>query len=115
VVYDNWRSLSILGWFFEVLAVAALVFEVYAFVDAARRPRQAFLAASKQTKPIWLLITGIAAVVGLGCAAYGAFPLNILAIAAIVAAALYVTGVKPHVKDFRGSSGTTRMGPYGPW
>lgn len=115
MVYDHLSTLSILGWFFEVLAVAALVFEGYAFVDAARRPRQAYLAASKQSKPIWLLITGIAAIVGLGCAAYGAFPLNILAIAAVVAAAIYLTDVKPKIKDYRGGSGTTRMGPYGPW
>jgi hypothetical protein len=38
-----------------------------------------------------------------------------LAIVAFVASAVYLTDVRPKVKEFRGGSGTTRMGPYGPW
>lgn len=118
MIYDNLGSLSILGWFFEVLAVAALICEGFAFVDALRRPTQAFTAAGKQTRPRWLIITGVATVIGLAAAGYGTSLLGwsgTLAIAAFVAAAVYLTDVRPKVKDYRGKSGTTRMGPYGPW
>ena len=53
-------ALTPLYWFFEVLSVAALCAEVWAFVDAVRRPTPAFVAAGKQTKPLWLVILGVA-------------------------------------------------------
>jgi predicted cobalt transporter CbtA len=115
VIYSHPAALSALAWFFEVLAVAALGFEGFAFIDAIRRPSQAFIAASKQTKPLWLVITGVATAIGLGTAAYGSAPIGILAVAAFVAAAVYLTDVRPKVKNFRGGGTGTRMGPYGPW
>jgi predicted cobalt transporter CbtA len=116
VIYQHPSSVSILGWFFEALAIGAFIFEAYAFVDAIRRPAPAFTAAGKQTKPLWLIITGVATVIGLGTAATGSFPIGILAVAAFVAAAIYVTDVKPKVKDYRSSGGQGQhMGPYGPW
>jgi hypothetical protein len=118
VIYDHASSVSILGWFFEVLALAALVCEGFAFVDALRRPAQAFIAVSKQTKPRWLIITGVATVVGLAAAGYDTGPLGwsgTLAIAAFVASAVYLTDVRPKVKDYRVGKTGTRMGPYGPW
>ncbi len=115
VIYQHPGSVSVLGWFFEALAIAAFVFEAYAFIDAIRLA-PAFVAAGKQTKPLWLVITGVATVIGLGTAATGSYPIGILAVAAFVAAAIYVTDVKPKVKDYRSSGGTgTHMGPYGPW
>jgi hypothetical protein len=116
VFYQHPGALSILDWFFELLAIGALIFEAYAFVDALRRPKQAFLAAGKQNKPLWLVITGVATVIGLGTAASGSWPIGILAVAAFVAAAIYLTDVKPKIKDYRSGGGSgTRMGPYGPW
>ena len=54
--------------------------------------------------------------IGLGTAATGSYPIGILAVVAFVAAAIYLTDVKPKVKDFRSGGGTgTHMGPYGPW
>ena len=114
--YQHPGALSILDWFFELLAIGALIFEGYAFVDALRRPKQAFLAASKQSKPLWLVITGVATVIGLGTAATASWPIGILAVAAFVAAAIYLTDVKPKIKDYRTTGGSgSRMGPYGPW
>jgi hypothetical protein len=118
VIWEHPGSISVLGWFFGVLAIAALVCEGYAFVDALRRPEQAFTAVGKQTKPRWLIITGVATVIGVAAAAYDTGPLGLsgmLAIVAFVAAAVYLTDVRPKVKEFRRGSGTTRMGPYGPW
>jgi hypothetical protein len=51
-------------------------------------------------------------VVGLGSVAYGVSLISILPIIAFVAAAIYLTDVRPKVKDFHGGSSS---GPYGPW
>ncbi|HCU94449.1 MAG TPA: DUF2516 domain-containing protein [Actinobacteria bacterium] len=100
--------------FFWALSMAAFVVEAWAFIDAVRRPAGAFPAAGKQTKPLWLIILGVAAVIGLGTAVYGGGMslVGILPIAAFVAAAIYLTDVRPKVRDFRGG---TSSGPYGPW
>jgi hypothetical protein len=105
-----------LYWFFELLAIGAFVVEVWAFVDALRRPTPAFVAAGKQTKPLWLIITGVAAVIGLYTCTYSTGPaaVGIFSIAAFVAAAIYLTDVRPKVREFRGG-GTSSNGPYGPW
>jgi len=102
-----------LAWFFDALWLAALVAEVWAFVDAIRRPTPAFPAAGKQTKPLWLIILGVACVIGLGSVAYSASPLSIFPIVAFVAAAIYLADVRPKVREFK--SGGTSSGPYGPW
>jgi hypothetical protein len=99
--------------FFLVLSGVAFVVEAWAFIDATRRPAPAFVAASKQTKPLWLVILGVALVVGLAGFAYQLGPVNILVIAAFMAAAIYLTDVKPKVSGFKG--GSTQQGPYGPW
>lgn len=107
-------ALTPLYWFFEVLAIAALVVEVWAFVDAVRRPAPAFPAAGKQTKPIWLVILGVAAVIGLWSSTLGGPNLvSLFPIIAFVAAAIYLTDVRPKVREFKG--GSSSSGPYGPW
>jgi hypothetical protein len=104
-----------LQFFFWALLIAAFVVEAWAFIDAIRRPGPAFVAASKQTKPLWLVILGVALVIGLGGAAGELSLFSILPIIAFVAAAIYLTDVRPKVSGFRGGSGTTHQGPYGPW
>ena len=102
-----------LTYFFVALSIAAFVVEAWAFVDAISRPAPAFAAAGKQTKPIWLIILGVAFVLGLYTAAYGGVT-SILAVIAFVAAAIYLVDVRPKVREFkRGRS--THNGPYGPW
>ena len=109
-------ALTPLYWFFEGLSLIALGFEGWALIDAVRRPASAFLAAGKQTKPLWLVILSVAAVIGaaysLTVGGIGA-AISILPIVAFVAAAIYLTDVRPKVRGYRGGSG--RMGPYGPW
>lgn len=98
--------------FFLALAVVAFAVETWAFIDAIIRPPQAYLAAGKLTKTKWLLILGVAFVLGLYSAAYGGVT-GILSIAAFVAAAIYLSDVRPKVREFK--SGSTHSGPYGPW
>jgi hypothetical protein len=122
VIHSHLASLSVLDWFFGALAIVALGFEGFALIDAIRRPGQAFLASSKQTKPLWLVITSVATVIGLYTvfavySAGGFAVVNILSVVAFVAAAIYLTDVRPRVREFRKSGGGsgTHMGPYGPW
>jgi hypothetical protein len=112
-VFDAYTPLR---YFFLALGLAAFVVEAWAFIDAITRPSQAFVAASKQTKPLWLIITGVAAVIGLAGAVYGVGPTSILPVAAFVAAAIYLADVRPKVKSFpKSRNGASSSGPYGPW
>jgi hypothetical protein len=79
-----------LTYFFLALSLAAFVVEAWAFIDAITRPSQAFVASGKQTKPLWLIILGVAAVIGLA-------------------------GVRPKVRSFPKNRSGTSSGPYGPW
>ena len=114
-----------LNYFFVALGVAAFIIEAWAFIDAIIRPTAAFIAAAtmmggtllgRLTKPIWLIILGVAFVIGLYYAAYGSSPIGFLSVLAFVAAALYLAAVRPKVKEYRkGSGSNTHVGPYGPW
>lgn len=107
-----------LNYFFVALAFAAFVVEAWAFVDAIIRPAAAFLAAAslmdnflaKLTKPIWLIILGVAFVLGLYSAAYGGVT-GFLSVIAFVAAATYLAAVRPKVKEYRKG----RSSSYDPW
>jgi hypothetical protein len=103
-----------LAWLFWILGVAAMVAEAWSFVDALRRPPGAFTTAGKLNKPLWLVITGIAAAIGIySVTSGGGFsPLSILEVAAFIAAAIYLTDVRPKVREMGAGGG---HGPYGPW
>ena len=107
-------SYAPLTYFFVALAVAAFVVEAWAFIDGIIRPAPAYVAAGKLTKPLWLIILGVAFVIGLYSAAYcGA--VGFLSVIAFVAAAVYLADVRPKVREYRRSGSTTHQGPYGPW
>jgi hypothetical protein len=112
----HWSAYTPLNFFFFALAIIAFGVEAWAFIDAISRPARAYLAAGKQTKPLWLVILGVATVVGLGYAAYvrSLAVIQILPVAAFVVAAIYLTDVRPKVKQI-GSGGSSSSGPYGPW
>ena len=97
-----------------VLGLAAFITEVYAFVDALRHRSDAYVAAGKLTKQLWLIILGVAVAIG-----FVVFlnPLGFIGIIAFVAAAVYLADVRPALRaaSGRGGSGGTHMGPYGPW
>ena len=107
-------SYTPLTYFFLALGIVAFVVEAWAFIDAITRPGQAFVATGKKTKQLWLIILGVAAVVGLAGAVYRVGPTSILPVAAFVAAAVYLADVRPKVKSFP-KNGASSSGPYGPW
>lgn len=104
-----------LHYFFLALGLVAFVVEAWAFIDAITRPANAFVAVGKQTKPLWLIILGVAAVVGLFGAVYGVGPTSILPVAAFVAAAVYLADVRPKVRSVPKNRSGSSSGPYGPW
>ena len=108
----NYTPLTV---FFLALGLVAFVVEAWAFIDAITRPSQAFVAAGKQTKQLWLIILGVATVVGLAFAIIGVGPTSILPVAAFVAAAVYLADVRPKVRSFPKNRSGTSSGPYGPW
>ncbi len=108
-------ALSPLYYLFLVLALGAFIAEAWAFIDAISRPSRAFPAAGKQTKPLWLIILGVASVDRPrqpSCTAVSPIT-GILPVAAFVAAAIYLTDVRPKVKSI--GRGGSSSGPYGPW
>jgi Protein of unknown function (DUF2516) len=110
-----------LTYFFVALALAGFVIDAWAFVDAIVRPAPAFLAAQsalqssflgRLTKTYWLLILGVAFVLGLYAAAYS----NItFAVIAFVAASVYLAAVRPKLREFRKGRSSSSSGPYGGW
>ncbi|GAB2815394.1 hypothetical protein GCM10022221_11620 [Actinocorallia aurea] len=105
---------SVFGMALRILAVIAFVLEVWALIDATRRPADAFPAANKQTKKLWLIILGVAVFFGLLSAFGGMGALAIFSLAAFVAAVIYLADIRPALKEY-GTGGGRRMGPYGPW
>jgi len=93
------------------LSIAALGVEVYAFVDCVRRRADAFVAAGKRTKQFWLLVTGLAVVLGF----VSLRSIGFLAIVAIIAAGVYLADVKPALDQVMGRGRGRTDGPYGPW
>jgi O-antigen/teichoic acid export membrane protein len=111
-----------LNYFFVALAVAAFIVEAWAFVDAIMRPKAAFAAAAamgdnavqRLTKQWWLIILGVAFVLGLYSAAYGGAT-GFLSVLAFVAAAIYLAGIRPKVREYGKGGSRSSSGPYGPW
>jgi Na+/phosphate symporter len=93
------------------LGIAALGVEVYACVDCVRRRPDAFVAAGKRTKQFWMLVTGLAVLLGF----VSLRSVGILAIVAIIAAGVYLADVKPALDQVMGRGKGRTDGPYGPW
>ena len=83
----------------SVLALTWAVFAatVYAFVHAAMQRPDAYTAADKLTKPVWLIILGVA---GLLCLLWSIMGASIAA----VAAGVYLVDVRPKLLEVQGKS-----------
>ena len=81
-----------------VLHFAVLAVTIYAFVHAALQRPDAYTAAEKLTKPVWLAILG-----GVTLLAFLLGPALGTAIAA-VAAGVYLVDVRPKLLDIQGKS-----------
>ena len=86
-----------MGYVLGVLQIAVLVTTVYAFVHAALQRPDAYTAAEKLTKPVWLVILGVAGLLATFLSITG------VAIAA-VAAGVYLVDVRPKILEIQGKS-----------
>ena len=86
-----------MGYVLAVVQIAVLVTTVYAFVHAALQRPDAYTAADKLTKPVWLIILGVGALLALVLGITG------VAIAA-VAAGVYLVDVRPKILEIQGKS-----------
>ena len=93
MLFDATQNLVVL-----VLWVLFGIVKIWAFVDCVRRPAAAFPAVGRVSKVLWLILTGIAALTGL----LPGFTLNIIGIAGIVVALIYLFDVRARIADLMG-------------
>ncbi|GAA3603809.1 hypothetical protein GCM10022223_19330 [Kineosporia mesophila] len=93
------------------IAVLALAVMAYALIDALRQRADAFTAAGKLTKPLWLTILGVATAIGT-IFAIQIYPFNFFNLIAFVASCVYLADVRPAIKSITGGGNS---GPYGRW
>ncbi|GHE30657.1 hypothetical protein GCM10017673_36690 [Streptosporangium violaceochromogenes] len=107
------QGLSIIFW---ILSIIAFGMSAWALFHSIRTPARAFAITGKQTKKLWLIILSLATLFSFASAVgyfgLGLGQLNFFAIAAVIAAGIYLADVKPAVSEV-GKGGN--QGPYGPW
>jgi hypothetical protein len=80
----------------RLLDYTLLALALWGFVDAATRKPEAFPAANRLTKPIWLGILAASAFVAFFLSAFSLFGM-----AAAVATIVYLGDVRPAVRELR--------------
>lgn len=109
-------------WVNIALSMGLLGVELWALGDAIFRPSAAYDAVGKLPKLFWVLILvivcGVHLAQALSSGLQGGY-LGILGIAGIVAALVYLFGMKPELVRYggrgRGRKRSSSDGPYGPW
>lgn len=81
-----------------VLWVVFLGLKGFAFVECLRAPTQAFPAVGRQSKVLWLVLTGLALLTGL----LPNLTLSLFGIAGVVVALIYVFDIRPKIKSITG-------------
>ncbi len=83
------------------LQIAVALTAVYAFVHAALQRPDAYTAAEKLTKPVWLVILGLAVLL----TSLLSFVFGVLGMAiAACAAGVYLVDVRPKLLEIQGKS-----------
>lgn len=100
---------SVQGLIALVFGVAALVLSVFGLVDAVRHRPDAFAAAGKASKTIWLSVLAVAVALSFYTIAS---PFSLPWILAVVGAGVYAADVRPALRRVMGR-GSSSDGPYG--
>jgi Sec-independent protein secretion pathway component TatC len=100
---------TVQGLLMLVIGVLALGVQGFALVDALRQRTDAFPAAGKLTKPLWVTILAVATAIGV---IFVLNPFSVYNLIAFVAAGVYLADVRPAVKSISGGGSN---GPYGRW
>lgn len=94
-MFDTIQGVLVLGLWVVMLGVKA-----FAFIDCIRRPQQAFPAIGRQTKWLWLALTGASALTGLLINFVS--PLGLVGLAGIVVSLIYLFDVRPKIVEITG-------------
>jgi hypothetical protein len=89
--------------------VAALGLSVFGLVDALRHRPDAFTAAGKASKNLWLVVLGVAVLLSFASLGSG---FSLTWILAMVASGVYAADVRPALRRVIGR-GSSNNGPYG--
>jgi len=89
---------AVQGFVVLFLWVLFLVVKGYAFVDCIRRPTAAFPAVGRQSKVLWMILTGAALLSGL----LPGMTLNLIGIAGTVVSLIYLFDVRPKIREITG-------------
>lgn len=81
-----------------VLNWAVLAVTVYAFIHAAMQRPDAYTAADKLTKPVWLVILGVSGLLALVLGG------TLGSVIAAVASGVYLVDVRPRLLEVQGKS-----------
>ena len=81
-----------------VLWIVLLGVKIVALVDCVRRPTAAFPAVGRQSKALWLILTGVSLLVGL----LPGQTLDLLGLAGTVVALIYLFDVRPRLQEITG-------------
>jgi uncharacterized membrane protein len=92
-----------------VFGVAALGLAVFGLVDALRHRPDAFAAAGKASKNIWLAVLGVAVALSFNSVLN---PFSLQWILAVVGSGVYAADVRPALRQVTGR-GSSNDGPYG--
>jgi len=92
-MFDTFQGLLIL-----VLWGVMLVVKAFAFIDCIRRPAPAFPAIGRQSKVLWLVLTGLSAGTGLLMGS----TLGLIGLAGIVVALIYLFDIRPKIVEITG-------------
>ena len=103
-------AITVEHWLYLGLGVVGFVLEVWALIDCATRGSQQFERAGQRPKSFWLILTGLAALVGLmtvwGALTFGGGGFGLFQIAALCVAGVYLAGPRAELKLF-GSGGNS--------
>lgn len=100
-----------------VLSVVVFIAAVWAFIDATRYSNAAYQNASKNSKTLWLVILGVATLIGFVSLPWpigaGSGIIGLFGIAAVIAVVYYFVDVRPKVAGMSPGSGGPRRSSGG--
>lgn len=91
----SWSMNSLTTMILWAIDLATLVGSAWAFIHCLRTRPDAFPAIGRQSKGLWLALTGGATLVSLATF----YPIGILGIASIVIAGVYLLDIRPKVAE----------------
>lgn len=102
---------SLQGLIALVFGVAGLSLAAFGLFDALKHRPDAFTAAGKASKTIWLAVLGVAVALSFYSVVS---PFTLPWILAVVGSGVYVADVRPALRQVTGR-GSSNDGPYGPY